>query len=69
MRGFFLIFVLPLLLTIIAIPVFSMFSTCRGFGVGGLGCLGEFIFSTIIAWVVFMFIGITLNFYLKKKNK
>ena len=68
MRGFFLIFVIPLLLTIISIPVLSML-TCRGFGVGGLGCLVELMFSTIIAWVVFMFIGITLNCYLKKKNK
>jgi raw score 8.59 len=70
MIAFLIIVVLSAILTFISFPFLMSFACMdAGMGPGSLGCIGAGMVYTAVAFIVFIILGITLNCYLKKKNK
>ena len=65
-----MIIVLSAILAFISFPFLMSFACMdAGMGPGSLGCIGAGMVYTAVAFIVFIILGITLNCYLKKKNK
>ena len=65
-----MIIVLSAILTFISFPFLMSFACMdAGMGPGGLGCLGVGIGYTIVAFIVFVILGVMLNSRFKNKVK